>query len=115
MCIILGCPITQNCRRGLVRLLNHISVSGTADLRLILFVKGGYLFSYKPVTDLQNLHGNLHILVMLWSADGWGGGGGPGHAMLHVLQPRNLPLLPLALLLLLQLVTHQLEKHDGWV
>lgn len=47
---------------------------------------------------------------MLWSGDGRGGGGGPSHALLHVLQRRILLLLPLTLLLLLQLVTHQLGK-----
>lgn len=47
---------------------------------------------------------------MLWSADGRGGGGWPSHALLHVLQGRILLLLPLTLLLVLQLVTHQLEK-----
>ncbi len=44
-------------------------------------------------TDLKNLHRDLHALVMLWGANGWGGRRWPGHAMLHVLQGCILLLL----------------------
>lgn len=63
-------------------------------------------------TDLKNLHRDLHALVMLWGANGWGGCRWASHAMLHVLQGCILLLLlPLTLLLLLQLVSHQLETQ----
>lgn len=65
------------------------------------------------LTDLKNLHGDLHALVMLWRADGRGGCRWPSHALLHV-RLQNcilLLLLPLTPLLLLQLVSHQLWKH----
>lgn len=62
------------------------------------------------LTDLKNLNGDLHALVMLWSTNGWGR---CSHALLHVLQSciLLLLLLPLTLLLLLQLVSHELDKH----
>lgn len=65
-------------------------------------------------TDLENFDGDLHVLVMLWGADGWGGGRCPSHAMLNELQCciLLLPLLPLTLLLLLQLVSHQLDTQS---
>lgn len=65
------------------------------------------------LTDLKNLNGDLHAVVMLWSTNGWGRCRWPSHALLHVLQGCILLLLlmPLTLLLLLQLVSHQLDKH----
>ena len=64
-------------------------------------------------TDLENLHRDLHALVMLWGADGRGGCRRPGHALVHVRLQECilLPMLPLALLLMLQLVSHQLDTN----